>query len=183
MTLNNLYTELDALTIATPNLAAVQLSAGLRGVAFETAMVEQARAWCDALDDAIDRSAREAAFYLGNAADIATTHTQRAAWYHEAQDHLAEVNRLAQIRTVAAQLLADTDTNRIGEPATTVIQAHQITAGAVFTDGSGEAWTITATTWGETATEYPVITLAARSAAGRTRSFVVYPTDQIRINR
>ena len=39
MTLNNLYTELDALTIATPNLAAVQLSAGLRGVAFETAMV------------------------------------------------------------------------------------------------------------------------------------------------
>ena len=64
-----------------------------------------------------------------------------------------------------------------------MVQAQQITAGQVFTDGSGEAWTITATTWGETATEYPVITLAARNTAGHTRSFVVYPTDQIRINR
>lgn len=183
MSINDLYTELDALTIATPNMAAVQLAATLRGITFEQAMVEQTRSWCTALDDAIDRSAREAAIYIGNAEDIATSHTQRAAWYAEAHDHLAEVNRLAQIRTVAAQLLADADTNRIGEPATTVVQAQQITAGAVFTDGSGEAWTITATAWGETATEYPVITLAARSTAGRTRRFVVYPTDQIRINR
>ena len=182
MSINDLYTELDALTIATPNMAAVQLSATLRGITFEQAIVEQTRSWCTALDDAIDRSAREAAIHIGNAEEIATTAMQRAAWYAEAHDHLTEVNRLAQIRTIAAQLLAATGTNGIGEPATTVVAAQQITTGAVFTDGSGEAWTVTATTWGETATEYPVITLAARSTAGRTRSFVVYPTDQIRIN-
>ncbi|MEU3475837.1 MULTISPECIES: hypothetical protein [Nocardiaceae] len=183
MTINDLYTELDALTIATPNMAAVQLSATLRGITFEAAMVEQTCSWCTALDDAIERSAREAAIYIGNAEDIATTGTQRAAWYHEAHDHLTEVNRLAQIRTIAAQLLADTGTDRIGKSATTVVAAQQITAGAVFTDGSGEAWTVTGTEWGESATEYPVITLIARSTAGRTRTFVVYPTDQIRINR
>ena len=183
MSINDLYTELDALTIATPNMAAVHLSATLRGITFEQAMVEQTRSWCTALDDAIERSAREAAIYIGNADDIATTVTQRAAWYAEAHDHLAEVHRLAQVRTVAAQLLADTDTNRIGELATRIVQAQQITAGAVFTDGSGEAWTVIATEWGESATEYPVIALTARSSSDRTRRFVVYPTDQIRINR
>ena len=183
MSINDLYTELDALTIATPNMAAVQLSATLRGVTFEQAIVEQTRSWCIALDDAIERSAREAAIYIGNAEDIATTHTQRAAWYAEAHDHLTEVHRLTHIRTIAAQLLADADTNGAGAPATTVVQAQQITAGNVFTDGSGEAWTVTGIEWGESATEYPVITLTARSSSDRARRFVVYPTDQIRINR
>lgn len=183
MSLNDFYTELDALTIAAPNLAAVHLSAVLRKIPFEQAMIEQAHEWCTALDEAIDRSAQEAAMAIGNAEDLATTAEQRAAWYAEAHDHLTEVHRLTQIRTVAVHMLADADTNHIGTPATTVVTAQQITAGAVFTDGSGEAWTVTDTEWGQTTTEYAAITLATHNTAGRTRSFVVYPTDQIRINR
>ncbi len=113
MNINTVYTELDALTITAPNLAAVRTTAVLRQIPFEQALVEQARDWCTALDEAIERSAQEAAMAIGNAEDVATTADQRHAWFAEAHDHLAEVNRLTQLRTVAAQMVADAENNRL----------------------------------------------------------------------
>lgn len=127
MSINQLYTDIDALTVAAPNLAAVRMTATLRKIPFEQALVEQARDWCTALDEAIERSAQEAAMAIGNAEDAATTAEQRADWYAEAHDHLTEVHRLVQIRNVAAQMLADADTNRLdGRPVRTVeLPDHQ----------------------------------------------------------
>ena len=107
------YAELDALAITTPNLAAVQLAATLRGITFQQAMIAQAREWCTALDEAIDRHAQEAAYNIGHAEHLATTAEQRHAWHREAAEHLDEVTRLTEIRTVAAQMLADADTNPV----------------------------------------------------------------------
>ena len=122
MTLNDFYTELDTLTLAAPNLEAVRLTAALRGITVDRALIEQARDWCTALDEAIERSAQEAAMAIGNAEDVATTAEQRHAWFAEAHDHLTEVNRLAQLRTVAAQMVADAENNRLdGRDVRTVV--------------------------------------------------------------
>ncbi|PYE13450.1 hypothetical protein DFR67_1164 [Williamsia limnetica] len=127
MSIASIYTDIDALTVAAPNLAAVRMIATLREIPFEQALVEQARDWCTALDEAIDRSAQEAAIAIGNAEGAAMTGAQRAKWYAEAHDHLTEVYRLTQIRNVAAQMLADADTNRLdGRPVRTVeLPDHQ----------------------------------------------------------
>ena len=55
MSINQLHTEIDALTVAAPNFAAVRMIAGLRGISFHEAMIAQAEEWATALDEAIAR--------------------------------------------------------------------------------------------------------------------------------
>ena len=110
----NTYTELDALTVAAPNFAAVQMIAGLRGISFHQAMIAQAQEWATALDEAIARESAEAAMYIRRGES--TTHpNQRAAWHTEATKHLDEAARLSNVRVIAACMLADTDTNPINQ--------------------------------------------------------------------
>ena len=111
------YTELDALTVAAPNLAAVRMMAGLRGISFHEAMIAQAEEWATALDEAIERETAEAAMYIRRGES--TTHpNQRAAWHIEATKHLDEAARLSNVRVIAACMLADTDTNPVDQAPT-----------------------------------------------------------------
>ena len=110
----NTYTELDALTVAAPNFAAVQMIAGLRGISFHQAMIAQAQEWATALDEAIARETAEAAMYIRRGES--TTHpNQRAAWHTEATKHLDEAARLSNVRVIAACMLADADTNPVDQ--------------------------------------------------------------------
>ena len=78
MSINQLHTEIDALTVAAPNFAAVRMIAGLRGISFHEAMIAQAQEWATALDEAIARETAEAAMYIRQGES--TTHpNQRAA--------------------------------------------------------------------------------------------------------
>ncbi|MBA4026497.1 MAG: hypothetical protein C0482_29505 [Gordonia sp.] len=113
MSTTTIYTELDALTVAAPNLAAVKLTAVLRDISFQQAMIAQTREWAAALDEAIDRHAQEAAINIGHAEHLAATAQQRKAWHTEAAEHLAEVTRLSEQRIVAARMLIDADANPV----------------------------------------------------------------------
>ena len=106
------YTELDALTVAAPNLAAVKMIAGLRGISFHQAMIAQVQEWATALDEAIAREGAEAAMYIRRG-ESTTNPNQRAAWHTEATKHLDEAARLSNVRVIAACMLADADTNPI----------------------------------------------------------------------
>ena len=117
MSINQLHTEIDALTVAAPNFAAVRMIAGLRGISFHEAMIAQAQEWATALDEAIARETAEAAMYIRQGES--TTHpNQRAAWHTEATKHLDEAARLSNVRVIAACMLADTDTNPVDQAPT-----------------------------------------------------------------
>lgn len=113
MSSNNMYEQVDALTEAGPNLAAVQMIAKLRGISFQQAMIAQAREWATALDEAIGRHSEEAATCIGHAETIATSPQQRRAWHFEASDHLAKIEQLSERRIVAVTMLTGVDDNPI----------------------------------------------------------------------
>ena len=90
------YTELDALTVAAPNLAAVHMMAGLRGISFHEAMIAQAEEWATALDEAIAaRPPRPRCTSVrANQPPTPTSAPPRS----EATKHLDEAARLSNVR-------------------------------------------------------------------------------------
>lgn len=183
MSITNLHTEFNILTIAAPNLAAVRMTSILRQTSFEQALIDQVRDWCTALDEAIDRHSHEAAIHIVNAHELATTPDMRSAWLDEAARELDEVTRLADIRIVAAHMLAGASDNYIGDTGT-LVRADSVKAGQVFTNDASELWTITGVERCEAAikyTDYPAIKLSTRGSAGTARTFTVDPEDQLRI--
>ena len=110
MVINNIHAEIDALTAAAPNLAAVQLIANLRGISFQVALVGQLRDWCTALDEAVDRSTDHAARLVSHGENPATSAQQRQVFHLQAVEYFTEITRLNELRIVATQMLADADT-------------------------------------------------------------------------
>jgi hypothetical protein len=110
MVINNIHSEIDALTAAAPNLAVVQLIANLQGISFQDALVGQLRDWCTALDEAVDRSADHAARLVSHGENSAISAQQRQAFNLQAVEYFTEITRFNELRIVATQMLADADT-------------------------------------------------------------------------